>query len=79
MTRQKKEIIRKINEIDREIQIDRELGCGYAPIGFYDRLYDEIYKLQDELARLRGYENAWSEQEAEIDRVIEEQFAELPF
>lgn len=79
MTRQKKEIIRKIDAIEREIQIDSELGCGYAPAGFYDQAYDEIYKLQDQLAQLRGFENAWSEHEAEIDRVIEEQFAELPF
>lgn len=31
MTRQKKEIIRKIEEIDNWIEADMELGCGFAP------------------------------------------------
>lgn len=55
MTRQKKEIIRKIKEIDRWIEADMELGCGFAPPDAYKKAEEEIYKLQDELARLRHY------------------------
>ena len=31
MTRQKKEIIKKIDEIEMFIAADEELGCGFAP------------------------------------------------
>lgn len=31
MTRQKKEIIKKIDEIERFIRAEEELGCGFAP------------------------------------------------
>ena len=56
MTRQKKELIRKITEIENFIRVDEELGCGFAPAGFYDPLYEKIYALQEELARLSHYE-----------------------
>ena len=55
MTRQKKEILKKIDEIERFIACDEELGCGFAPVGFYDPLYAEIYRLQEQLARLSHY------------------------
>lgn len=58
MTRQKKEIIRKIDEIEAFIHADEELGCGFAPAGFYDPLYEQIYELEDQLARLSGYQSA---------------------
>lgn len=58
MTRQKKEIIRKIDEMERFIQVDRELGCGFAPAGFYDDLYERIWGLSEELARLSHYPSA---------------------
>lgn len=57
MTRQKKEIIKKITEIENFIAADEELGCGFAPAGFYDPLYGEIYTLQEELARLSHYDS----------------------
>ena len=58
MTRQKKEIIRKIEEIDRWIEVDMELGCGFAPPDAYGKAEEEIYKLQEELARLSHYDSA---------------------
>ena len=57
MTRQKKEIIRKIEEIENFINADQELGCGFAPAGFYNPLYEEVYSLETELAHLRGFES----------------------
>lgn len=55
MTRQKKEILKKIDEMHDWIEMDRELGCGFAPAGAYDGMYDEIGRLQEELARLQHY------------------------
>ncbi len=55
MTRQKKEIIRKIEEMERWIVADEELGCGFAPAGAYAGMEREIYRLQEELARLQHY------------------------
>lgn len=58
MTRQKKELIRKINELEEWIRVDEALGCGFAPAGYYDELYDEIWQLTEELAHLSHYESA---------------------
>lgn len=55
MTRQKKEILKKIKEMDQWIAADEELGCGFAPAGAYDEMYREMDRLWDELARLRHY------------------------
>ena len=57
MTRQKNEILKKIDEIERDIEIDRQLACGMAPPGAYDSMYQQIDDLWDELARLRRYES----------------------
>ena len=58
MTRQKKEILDKIEEMEAGIDADIELGCGFSPPNAYEDTYQEIEKLYDELARLRHYENA---------------------
>ena len=55
MTRQKKEIRKRIDEIQMFIAADEALGCGFAPAGFYDPLYEQIYALEGELARLSHY------------------------
>lgn len=55
MTRQKKEIIKKIEEIEIFIATDEELGCGFAPAGAYDDLYKKIDELQEQLAKLQHY------------------------
>ena len=52
MTRQKKEIIKKIDQIHMWICVDEELGCGMAPSGAYDKAYQEIAELEAELAHL---------------------------
>ena len=58
MTRQKKELIWKIDEIQAFIGADEELGCGFAPAGFYEPLEQEADRLFEELAHLRHYENS---------------------
>ena len=55
MTRQKKEIIRKIDEMQRWIEVDTELGCGFAPVGAYDGMYRQINRLEEQLAKLQHY------------------------
>ena len=55
MTREKKELLKKIEELETWIAVDTELGCGFAPPGAYDGMYKEIYKLQEKLAHLRHY------------------------
>ncbi len=55
MTRQKKEIIKKIDEMQTWIAVDEELGCGFAPPNAYAGMEREIYRLQGELARLQHY------------------------
>ena len=55
MTRQKKEILRRIAEIEREIEIDRQLSFGIVPDGAHDRAESIICSLQEQLAKLRHY------------------------
>ena len=55
MTREKKEIIKRLDAIEEFIAVDEALGCGCAPAGAYDELYAEMYSLRDRLARLRGF------------------------
>ena len=62
MTRQKKELIKKIDkmetELEMEIAVEKELSLGMGPPAdaFADR-EDEIWRMQDELARLQHYES----------------------
>ena len=55
MTRQKKELIKKINDMHDWIEMDIALGCGFAPDWVYAGMYKEIGRLQEELARLQHY------------------------
>ena len=55
MNRQKQELLKKIDELETWIAVDTELGCGFAPPGAYDGMYQEIYGLQEKLAHLRHY------------------------
>jgi hypothetical protein len=57
MTRQKREIMRKMEEIENFIRVDGELGCGFAPAGFYDELDEQIWNLGEELARLSHFDS----------------------
>ena len=58
MTRQKKELIRKIDEIEAFVAADSALGCGFSPAGFYSQLEEEAGRMEEELARLRHYPDA---------------------
>ena len=55
MTRQKKELLKQIAHMERSIETDTQLGFGYAPPAAFDRAYEEIYTLREELACLRHY------------------------
>lgn len=57
MTRQKKEIRRKMDEIENFIRVDEELGCGFAPADAYDSMYEQIWELGEELARLSHFDS----------------------
>lgn len=57
MTRQKKEILKKISDAENFISADMELGCGFAPTNFYEPIEKEIYKLQEQLAELSHYDS----------------------
>ena len=52
MTRQKKEIFRKIENLERGIMADKAMGYGFAPTGAYDETEREIERLREELARI---------------------------
>ena len=56
MRRQRKEIIKKMYELDEQRAVDRELGCGYTASDFgYPDLFDAAMgALQEELAATYG-------------------------
>ena len=58
MTRHKKELLRQIQQMERSIETDTQLGLGYAPPGAFDRAYEKIYELREKLAHLRHYASA---------------------
>lgn len=55
MTRQKRELLKHIQQMERSIETDTQLGLGYTPPGAFDRVYEKIYELREELAHLRHY------------------------
>ncbi len=54
MTRQKKEIAKKMDRWETGIEMDELMGCGLPP-AVYEAREREIYRLQGELARLQHY------------------------
>ena len=54
MTRQKKEIIKKIDRIQTGIEMDERMGCG-LPSVVYEEREREVYGLLEQLARLQHY------------------------
>ena len=56
MTRQKKELIKRINEIREFIEADEELGCGFCPVKH--PMERRLESLEDQLAKLSHYESA---------------------
>ena len=57
MTRQKKELMKKIDMIEKGIILDMQLSCGCYPSSAYDTAYEEIYRINEELARLSHYDS----------------------
>ena len=57
MTRQKKEIRRKMEEIEYEIRVDEALSFGCAPSGAYDSAEQTLWELGEELARLSHFDS----------------------
>ncbi|MBR2256806.1 MAG: hypothetical protein IJ899_05580 [Blautia sp.] len=49
---------KKIEEINNFIEFDMQLGCGFAPVHFYDPLYEEMHELEEALAKLRHFGSA---------------------
>jgi len=54
MTRQKKEIIKKIDYILIGMEMDDLMGCG-LPQSICEEREREVYRLQEELAQLQHY------------------------
>ena len=52
MTREKREILKRIDELQQEMTIDKQLSFGCAPEGAYDFFYEAIDALQEKLAHL---------------------------
>lgn len=62
MTRQKKELIKKIDkmetELEMEIAVEKDLSFGIGPpADAFAGREDELWRMQDELARLQHYES----------------------
>lgn len=55
MTRQKKELVKKIEEIEMFMRAEEEMGCGFTPVDWFKPLEEQIYKLQEQLAKLSHY------------------------
>ena len=54
MTRQKKEIIKKVECVQLGMEMDDLMGCGLPP-AVYEAREQEIYGLWEQLARLQHY------------------------
>ena len=54
MTRQKKEIAKKIDRLETGIEMDELMGCVLPP-AVYEAREREIYSLLEQLARLQHY------------------------
>ena len=57
MTRQKKEILKKIDELEGFMSAEIELGCGFTPNDFLKPIEMQIYCLQEQLASLQHYDS----------------------
>ena len=40
MTRQKRELLKQIQQMERSIETDTQLGLGYAPPSAFDKAYE---------------------------------------
>ena len=60
MRRERREILDRINQVQRDREVDRELGCGYtaADFGYEDPFDAELRLLEDRLAETYGMTGA---------------------
>lgn len=79
MTRQKKELIKRIDYLNEMIMVDMELGCGFAPPDAYQSTYEEIDRLWEELAHLRGYKDGMEMQMDERGQIPYYADSDIPF
>jgi hypothetical protein len=54
MNRQKKEIVKKIEYLNRSLEM---ADCYETPVEVYKELFKGLESAADELAKLRGFEN----------------------
>lgn len=58
MTRQKREILREIDRIDKIIEAETVMGCGFTPVDAFKELYRERWQLFEKLAKLSHFNSA---------------------
>ena len=51
MTREKKEILKKIEALEMGLAADMTMGCGFAPPNAYNDVYREIDSLSSKARR----------------------------
>ena len=54
MTRQKKELLRAIQQIDEFIDVDTELGCGFSPADAFRQCSTESLRVRNAQNSLKG-------------------------
>lgn len=69
MTRQKKELHKKIDKLQTIINIESELGCGFTPADWFEAIYEQMEELYEELAHLSHFST--------MDRYIFDKAGEL--
>ena len=58
MTREKKEILKKIEEFNIAMSIEDEMGCGFTPASYFEMMEREyLYPLQERLSKLQHYDS----------------------
>lgn len=56
MTREKKEIIKKINEIQFQMQCEKSMGCGFTPSSYFEMIEQQyLDPLYEKLSILQKY------------------------
>ena len=57
MTREKKELLKKMHELEAFIEADKELSCGCYPDDAYDGLEEELHGLYEKMAGLCHFDS----------------------
>lgn len=69
MTRQKKELWKKIDHLQDIINAETELGCGFTPADWFEPIYEQMEEIYEELANLSHFST--------IERYMYDQRGEL--